>query len=82
MKIKKILLIFLSKTFISKYLQQLRLLDTPILLNILPRIQFGNMPKTNKVKKKATKAKTKAPNKTKAKAISKSKETNKGPVKI
>ena len=33
------------------------MLDTPILLNILPRIQFENMPKTSKVKKKVKKVK-------------------------
>ena len=54
------------------------MLDTPILLNILPRIQFENMPKTSKAKKKITKVKTK----TKTKSISKPKEANKGPIKI
>ena len=31
------------------------MLDTPILLNILPRIQFKKMPKTSKAKKKIVK---------------------------
>jgi len=66
------------------------LLDTLILLNILPRIQTENMPKTTKVKKKVTKSKTKTSRKSKVKAISKpqtkiavkTKEINKGPIKI
>ena len=40
------------------------------------------MPKTSKVKKKVTKAKTKTVTKTKPKTISKPKEISKGPVKI
>jgi len=68
------------------------LLDTPNLLNILPRIQINSMPKTSKVKKKVKKVKTKSVikpkvvNKVKAvnkpKVVSKPKETNKGPLKI
>ena len=40
------------------------------------------MPKTSKVKKKVTKAKTKTISKAKSKATSKPKEINKGPIKI
>ena len=40
------------------------------------------MPKTSKVKKKVTKAKSKTANKPKAKVVSKPKEINKGPIKI
>ena len=40
------------------------------------------MPKTSKVKKKVTKAKSKKANKPKAKVVSKPKEINKGPIKI
>ena len=40
------------------------------------------MPKTSKVKKKVTKQKTKATNKNKTKVVSKTKEINKGPIKI
>ncbi len=40
------------------------------------------MPKTSKVKKKVTKAKTKTVTKAKSKTISKSKEISKGPIKI
>ena len=58
------------------------MLDTPILLNILPRIQFKKMPKTSKAKKKVSKVKTKAVSKPKVKAIIKPKEVNKGPIKI
>ena len=58
------------------------MLDTPILLNILPRIQNVIMPKTNKVKKKTTKIKIKATNKPKSKLANKAKEINKGPIKI
>jgi len=58
------------------------LLDTPNLLNILPRIQIKSMPKTSKAKKKVKKVKVKSTNKIKPKAVSKPKETNKGPVKI
>ena len=58
------------------------MLDTPILLNILPRIQFENMPKTSKVKKKVTKTKVKTAPKLKAKAVNKSKNLNKNPIKI
>ena len=58
------------------------MLDTPILLNILPRIQFENMPKTSKVKKKVTKTKNKTDKKPKIKTVTKSKEINKGPIKI
>jgi len=68
------------------------LLDTPNLLNILPRIQINSMPKTSKVKKKVKKVKTKSVikpkvvNKVKAvnkpKVVSKPKETNKGILKI
>ena len=60
------------------------MLDTPILLNILPRIQFKNMPKTTKVKKKVKKIKTKskAASKSKIKVFNKPKTVIKGPVKI
>ena len=58
------------------------MLDTPILLNILPRIQFEKMAKTSKVKKKVTKTKTKTVIKTKPKTISKPKEISKRPIKI
>ena len=63
------------------------MLDTHILLNILPRIQFENMAKTTKVKKKVVKAKNKAANKSKVKTavkttVAKTKETIKGPIKI
>tara|TARA_B100000530_G_scaffold291204_1_gene207821 strand:+ start:16 stop:594 length:579 start_codon:yes stop_codon:yes gene_type:complete len=58
------------------------LLDTPILLNILPRIQIENMPKTSKLKKKITKAKTKTPTKPKSKVNIKPKNISKGPIKI
>ena len=40
------------------------------------------MPKTSKVKKKVTKAKTKSPSKPKTKVVVKQKEANKGPIKI
>ena len=52
------------------------------MLNILPRIQFEIMAKTSKVKKKVTKSKTKSAHKTKSKAVIKTKEINKGPIKI
>ena len=55
---------------------------TPILLNILPRIQIKKMPKTSKVKKKVTKVKSKTTNISKVKTVSKQKEINKGPIKI
>ena len=58
------------------------MLDTPILLNILLRIQFENMPKTSKVKKKVSKIKSKSIVKTKAKATIKQKIVAKGPIKI
>ena len=58
------------------------MLDTHILLNILPRIQFNKMPKTSKAKKKVSKVKSKAASKPKVKAIIKPKEVNKGPIKI
>ena len=63
------------------------MLDTHILLNILPPIQFENMAKTTKVKKKVVKAKNKAANKSKVKTavkttVAKTKETIKGPIKI
>ena len=63
------------------------MLDTPILLNILPRIQFENMAKTSKVKKKVVKAKNKTVSKSKVKSavkstIAKTKDTIKGPIKI
>ena len=47
------------------------MLDTHILLNILPRIQIENMPKTTKVKKKITKTKSKIVSKIKKKVVSK-----------
>ena len=58
------------------------MLDTSILLNILPRIQFKNMPKTSKAKKKVAKVKTKAASKPKVKVSSKPKDISKGPIKI
>ena len=58
------------------------MLDTPILLNILPRIQFENMPKISKAKKKVSKVKSKPVVKTKAKAAIKPKIVAKGPIKI
>ena len=63
------------------------MLDTHILLNILPRIQFENMAKTSKVKKKVVKAKNKTASKSKVKSavkstVTKTKETIKGPIKI
>ena len=58
------------------------MLDTPILLNILPRIQFENMPKTSKAKKKVSKVKSKPIAKTKAKVAIKPKIVVKGPIKI
>ena len=58
------------------------MLDTPNLLNILPRIQIKSMPKTSKVKKKVKKVKVKSTSKAKPKVVSKPKEVNKGPIKI
>ena len=68
------------------------MLDTHILLNILPRTQLENMAKTSKVKKKVVKAKNKTASKTKVKkaakaaavktTVAKTKETIKGPIKI
>ena len=67
------------------------MLDTPILLNILPRTQLENMAKTSKVKKKVVKAKNKTASKNKVKTVvktsakntvAKTKETIKGPIKI
>ena len=58
------------------------MLDTSNLLNILPRIQFENMPKTIKVKKKITKVKSKTVKKSKVKAAIKQKTAVKGPIKI
>jgi len=58
------------------------LLDTPNLLNILPRIHFNDMPKANKVKKKVKKIKSKSTSNSKRKILSKPKELNKGPIKI
>ena len=63
------------------------MLDTHILLNILPRIQFENMAKTSKVKKKVVKAKNKTASKSKVKSavkstVAKTKDTIKGPIKI
>ena len=58
------------------------MLDTLILLNILPRIQIECMPKINKVKKKVKKSKPKTVSKPRAKTISKPREVNKGPIKI
>ena len=52
------------------------MLDTPNLLNILPRIQTKNMPKISKVKKKVKKTKTRS------KVIAHSKEINKSVIKI
>ena len=54
------------------------MLDTPNLLNILPRIQIKSMPKTSKIKKKVKKVKVKSTNKAKPKVVSKPKEVNKG----
>ena len=56
------------------------MLDTPNLLNILPRIQIKCMPKTSKVKKKVKKVKPKSLSKPKLKVVSKPKEVNKGPI--
>ena len=53
------------------------MLDTPNLLNILPRIQKNSMPKISKVKKKLKKAKQKIVSKTKTKTAIKNKEINK-----
>ena len=53
------------------------MLDTPILLNILPRIQFEKMAKTSKVKKKVSKNKTKTTTKQKVKVSNKPKLSNK-----
>ena len=58
------------------------MLDTPNLLNILPRIQINSMPKTSKVKKKVKKVKSKSINKQKPKVVSKPKDINKGHIKI
>ena len=58
------------------------MLDTPNLLNILPRIQFENMPKTSKVKKRVVKSKVKTTTKLKPKAVIKTKELIKNPIKI
>ncbi len=58
------------------------MLDTPILLNILQRIQFENMAKTSKVKKKVSKNKTKTATKQKAKVFKKAKIVVKSPLKI
>jgi len=58
------------------------LLDTLILLNILPQIQIECMPKISKVKKKVKKVKPKTISKPKSKSIIKPKEVNKGPIKI
>ena len=58
------------------------MLDTHILLNILPRIQFEKMAKTSKVKKKIRKVKTKSATKPKTKTSIRTKEINKGPIKI
>ena len=58
------------------------MLDTPILLNILPRIQIESMPKIKKVKKKTKKIKPKILTKPKTKIVSKPKEVDKGPIKI
>ena len=52
------------------------------MLNILPRIQFEKMARISKVKKKVSKAKTKSITKVKKKVISKTKEIEKGPIKI
>ena len=51
------------------------------MLNILPRIQFENMAKTSKVKKKVSKSKTKTTTK-KAKVSNKPKVVVKSPIKI
>ena len=59
---------------IYKYLYQIRLLDTPNLLNILRNSKLI-MPKTTKAKKKVTKAKTKVVSKPKKAAV-------KAPIKI
>ena len=58
------------------------MLDTPNLLNILPRIHFNDMPKASKVKKKVKKIKSKSISKSKGKILSKPKELSKGPIKI
>ena len=58
------------------------MLDTPNLLNILPRIQFIDMPKTSKVKKKVKNIKSKSISKPKQKIVTKTKEITKGPIKI
>ena len=58
------------------------MLDTPNLLNILPRIHFNDMPKANKVKKKVKKIKSKSISNSKRKILSKPKELSKGPIKI
>ena len=63
------------------------MLDTHILLNILPRTQLENMAKTSKVKKKVVKAKNKTASKTRIKSVAKTtvnkaKEVIKGPIKI
>ena len=58
------------------------MLDTPILLNILLRIQFENMPKTSKVKKKVSKTKSKPAIKIKTKVAKKTKIVVKTQIKI
>ena len=58
------------------------MLDTQILLNILPQIQIENMPKTTKAKKKVPKIKRKVISKTKTKVASKPKILAKSPIKI
>ena len=58
------------------------MLDTPNLLNILPRIQIICMAKTTKTKKKVKKIKPKSVSKPKSKVVSKSKERIKAPIKI
>ena len=58
------------------------MLDTPNLLNILLRIRFNDMPKASKVKKKVKKTKSAKTSKSKVKILSKTKELNKGPIKI
>ena len=58
------------------------MLDTPILLNILPRIQFKKMPKVSKVKKKVAKVKSKSVSKPKVKTVNKPKEVSKSLIKI
>ena len=52
------------------------------MLNILPRIQIEDMPKTSKIKKKNIKVKSKTINKPKVKSISKPKEIKKVAIKI